>query len=102
MKPAIDLDYPRKDGTTLRQHYTQLQQWDWIDAKTPEIPPGGEYLWGWFWDIIGGKGAEEGFWSCLRAWSSMVGVRPTMWEVDVLQRLHGEYQKVMGQKMREK
>ena len=86
----------------MREHYTQLKRWDWIEDKTPEIPPGGEYLWAWFWEIIGGKGAEEGFWSCLRAWSDIAGVRPSMWEVDVLQQLHGEYQRVMGIKMREK
>ena len=86
----------------MRQHYEQLKQWDWIEAKTPEIPFGGEYLWEWHWDIIGGKGGEEGFWTCLKAWSEMTGTRPTNWEVDVLRKLHGEYQKIMGQKMREK
>jgi hypothetical protein len=100
--PAIlYLDYPKKDGTTLREHYIQLKQWEWIEAKTPEIPFGGEHLWGWFWDIVGGKG-EEGFWSCLQAWSEMTGIKPSMWEVDVLQRLHGEYQKEVGKRMREK
>ena len=102
MKPTIDLDYPRKDGTTLRQHYTQLNRWDWIENKTPTIPPGGEYLWEWFWDIIGGKGAEEGFWVCLRAWSEMANIRPSMWEVDTLHRLFGEYQKQVNRKLQEK
>jgi len=102
IKLALDLDYPDKNGVTKRQHYTQLGQQDWIDAKTPEIPPGGEYLWGWHWDIIGGKGAEEGFWVCLQAWSDMTNLRPSMWEVDVLQKLHGEYQKQMGIKLKEK
>jgi hypothetical protein len=32
----------------------------------------------------------------------MTGIRPSMWEVDVLQKLHGEYQKEIGSKMREK
>ena len=102
IKPALDLDYPDKNGVTKRQHFTQLQQWDWIEAKIPIIPTGGEYLWEWFWDITGGKGSEEGFWSCLRAWSDMTRTRPSMWEVDVLHKLHNEYSKVMNQKMREK
>ena len=98
----MDLDYPKKDGTTLREHYTQLKQWDWIADKSPILPAGGEYLWSWFWDIVGGKGGEEGFWVCLRAWSDMSNIRPTMWEVDVLQQLHSEYQKQVGIKMRVK
>ena len=102
MKPVIDLDYPRKDGTTLRQHYEQLQRWDWIEDKTPEILPEGSYLWEWFWDIVGGKGAEEGFWNCLRSWSEMTKLRPTMWEVETLRGIYGEYQKAVSIKMREK
>jgi hypothetical protein len=102
IKPILYLDYPRKDGSTLRQHYTQIKQWDWIEENSPNIPIGGEYLWEWFWEIIGGKGGEEGFWSCLRAWSEMTKIRPTMWEVDALQRLHREYSKEVGLKMREK
>ena len=87
---------------TLRKHYEQLKRWDWIDDKSPEIPPGGEYLWGWFWDVVGGKGPEEGFWVCLKAWSDMTNIRPSMWEVAVLQRLHNEYQKQVSTKLREK
>jgi hypothetical protein len=98
----LELDYPDKNGVTKRQHYTQLGRHDWIEDKTPDIPPAGAILWSQFWDIVGGKGSEEGFWVCLRAWSDMAGIRPTMWEVDVLQKLHNEYQKEVGKKMREK
>lgn len=102
IKPSVEMDYPRKDGTTLRQHYVQLGKFDWIEEKTPEIPPEGDYLWGWFWDIIGGKGSEEGLWSCLRAWSEMTRISLSMWEVEVIKRLHNEYQHEISKKMREK
>lgn len=61
MKPILDLDYPKKDGSTLRQHYMQLKRWDWLESKTPTIPPGGEQLWEWFWDIVGGKEPKRAF-----------------------------------------
>jgi hypothetical protein len=101
----LDLDYPRKDGSTLRAHYQsfceQTGVWD-PRLDPPHIPEEVNYLWEWFWDIVGGKGTEEGFWSCLRAWSEMTTFRPTMWEVETLRSLHGEYQKVMSVKMRER
>jgi len=101
VKPTIDLDYPRKDGTTLRKHLTQLKKWDLIEEASPVVPSMAEHLWEWFWDVISGKGGEEGFWMSLKAWSEMTGTKPTVWEVGVLQQLHGEYQRQISAKLRE-
>jgi hypothetical protein len=103
VKPVLDLDFPnKKDGSTLRQHLTQLKRWDWIEEKSPKVPPGGAHLWEWFWEIVGGRGPEEGFWVCLRAWSEMTGIKPSMWEVDVLRKLNSEYMSEMSRLMKEK
>lgn len=103
--PQVDLGWPGKDGATRREHLESYarQSGRWPrQLDPPDVPFGAEHLWDWFWQIIGGKGAEEGFWVCLRAWSEMSGVRPSMWEVGILRRMHAEYQKAVDAKMREK
>lgn len=103
LKPRLDLDFPRpKDGSTMRQHYEQLGEWDRIEELSPEVPPGGEHIWEWFWDIVSGKGAEEGFWSCLRCWAEMTGERPSPWETEVLARMNMEFQRIVSAKIKEK
>lgn len=96
----MDLDFPRKDGSTLRQHYLQLGRMDLVKAAEPKIPLEGEYLWEWFWDLVSGK-AEEGFWVCLRSWSEMTGIRPSVWETRMLATMNMEFQKIMSAKIKE-
>lgn len=104
IEPQVDLSWPDKKGFTRREH---LERWaemsgKWPEAlEPPEVPFGAERLWDWFWQIVGGKGGDEGFWVCLRAWSEMAGIRPSMWEVRVLRQMYSEYQRVVNAKMRE-
>lgn len=104
VRPAMDLDYPRKDGSTLRQHLDNYVKQSGIWDKRldpPDLPRELLHLWGWFWDIVGGMG-EGGFWVALDAWARRTGNDLSPWEAEVIGQLHNEYQKAMGIKMREK
>jgi hypothetical protein len=104
VKPAIDLDYPRKDGTTLREHLKsyckQSGEWDGR-LDPPDLPFELAYLWQWFWDVAGGMG-EGGFWLALDAWARRTGKEIDPWEAEVMGQLHAAYQTAVGAKVREK
>ncbi len=104
VKPAIDLDYPGKDGTTLREHLQsycrQAKTWD-DRLDPPDLPQELIHLWQWFWEVVGGMG-ESGFWLALDAWRRNTGNELESWEADVMAQLHAEYQKAISAKMREK
>jgi hypothetical protein len=102
--PQVDLDYPRKDGSTLREH---LQSWSRQSGKwderlnPPVIPERMAYLWEWFWQIIEGRG-DQGFWVTLEAWKQATGNELTWVEVDTLRQMATEYDKAVGKKIKEK
>ena len=104
MAPQVSLDYPGKDGTTLRDHLLNIsrQPKGWYDDRLnpPELPYELLYLWGWFWDVVGGMG-DSGFWPTLDAWARRTGNDPDPWEAELMGQMHSEYQKAVAMKSRE-
>ena len=100
----VNLDYQRKDGTTLREHLKswcrQSGKWD-ERLNPPDIPQQVAYLWDWFWQIMGGRG-ESGFWMAVEAWCQLTSTRLAVWEVEALGRMHSEYERAMSKKIKEK
>ena len=100
----MDLDYPSKDGTTLRDHLKNYckQSKTWDDRlNPPDILPELAHIWGWFWEVLGGMG-ESGFWVALDAWARRTGTELSSWESEVMSQLHTEYQRFISKKMRER
>ena len=81
---------PGADGTTRRDHIEQFckqtgktpEELGLVEDEaddTPEVPEGGEYLWGWFQELSSGRG-NKGFgpiaipWSDIDAWARIAGV----------------------------
>jgi len=99
----VELDYPKKDGSTLREHLLsysrQTGQWD-KRLNPPDIPERFIHLWEWFWQIIEGKG-DQGFWVTLQAWQETAGYRLSKWEVDLLRQMNREFDKAVSKKTRE-
>lgn len=58
----------------------------------PDIPPGGEEIWNWFWELHAGRGAT-GFgplplsWGDMDAWARLAGLAPRPWEAAILRRM---------------
>ncbi len=100
---VVELDYPRKDGTTLREH---LESWSKQSGKQdprldpPRIPGVLSYLWGWFWDIIQGKG-DAGWWVTLQAWQQATGNTLTGTEAEILRMIYQKYDKAVFKKLKE-
>jgi hypothetical protein len=97
VRVRADLDLPLKDGTTLRGHYQAAERQtgkSFIDE--PEIPPAGEHLWIWFWEINAGRGSTG--WGPaplsyqeIDAWARLSGCDLRPWEVRVLKSMDGAF-----------
>ena len=102
----LELDFPlnpeemdETKRTTLR---TQLEQVEKASGKrdprldNPEVPPAGEHLWTWFWDLdaarsISGSGINPIGYGDLDAWARRTGENPSPWEVSVLRDMDKVY-----------
>lgn len=89
----MELDFQRKDGSTLRQN---LQQAERSTGKKliedPEVPDAGEHLWAWFWQLS--EARPEGFsgpgpltFGEIAAWAGLTGARPHPWEVETIKAM---------------
>lgn len=63
-----------------------------VDAPPPTIPKFAAYLWVWFCELSGartsnGYGANPITFPDIAAWSQVMGLRPTPWEVSVIRRM---------------
>jgi len=65
------------------------------EAEPPPFPVPLAYVWSWFSQLHGARGAGFGpcplTWLDLDAWSRFTGNVPTPWEVELLMALDAEY-----------
>lgn len=59
------------------------------------------HVWGWFLRLsarrtAGGFSANPVTWTDVAAWSSLAGVRPTAWELDMLDEAEAVYMRSMS------
>lgn len=96
MEALVELDMPRKNGTTLRGHLEQVERATGRrQIEHPEIPLEGMHLWEWFWELnqgrSGGFGPEPLPFAEIEAWSRLSRTSLTVWEVGALKRMDRAY-----------
>lgn len=86
----IELDYPKKDGTTWREHLEQLEKYvGRPQIEESEPPKGVEYVFKWFFSLNRCRGSN-GFallplgYSELQAWSRLTRTELAPWEAEAL------------------
>jgi hypothetical protein len=89
----VELDWPRKDGVTLRATLGQVEK-QTGETKIEEHPPPeeAEYLFNWFWQVH--QGRAQGFSGPLpldakeiKAWAELSGISLTPWEFQVIRKM---------------
>lgn len=70
----------------------------------PDLPPEGEYLWGWFLGLAGRRGTGAMgpaalTYPDLDAWARLTGRRPAPWEIRVLCRLDDAWLSQQAERM---
>ncbi|MEJ8571225.1 phage tail assembly chaperone [Microbaculum marinum] len=96
MEARIRLDRPRDDGTTLRDHL--VSYWRQTGDKPgellePDIPPAGQHIWVWFWELLGVKGPGPLSLGDVKTWSDLMQRDIQPWEVVCLFRMDAERMK---------
>lgn len=93
VRARLDLDYPRKDGTTNRAHLEQVErQTGETLIEDPNVPPEGEWLWLAFWKLDAARGGN-GFgpsslsFTEIDAWARLNGVSLAAWEVEAIRAM---------------
>ena len=91
----------RRDTGDLAAHAAQYAAQTGMDPDgalekfglaPPAIPPGGEELWNWFWELGSGRGSS-GFgplpisWGDMAAWARLAGLDMQPWEAAILRRM---------------
>ncbi|MFD2248942.1 hypothetical protein FHS82_001058 [Pseudochelatococcus lubricantis] len=87
-----------KKGVTLRQRLERHEERSGItpdDLLPPDVPPAGEHLWQWFWELEKGRtgngyGPSPFSWSDIDAWARLHGERPRPWELAILRAMDAE------------
>jgi len=91
VKFLVEMDTPRKGGTTLRQNLMQAGR----PIEPPEIPPEGKHVWLWFWDLHQGRGGGFGpaplAYGEIEAWGRLLRTAPRAWEVEMLRQMDVAY-----------
>ena len=60
--------------------------------EEPEVPPGGEPLWQWFWELSAGR-RHNGFapppvsWADMDAWARISGIALQPWQARILRAM---------------
>lgn len=93
----MELDCPRKDGSTLRSHLKQAERSTKQKIiRNPKVPDAAAHLWGWFWQLSDAR--PEGFSSArplsfseIAAWAGLTGSAPRPWEVEALKAMDRAY-----------
>lgn len=93
----MELDCPRKDGSTLRSHLKAVErQTKRKRIRNPKVPDAAGHLWTWFWQLSDAR--PEGFSSAgpltfseIAAWAGLTGSAPRPWEVEALKAMDRAY-----------
>jgi hypothetical protein len=93
----VELDFQRKDGSTLRANLKQAERSKKRKLIVePKVPGAAAHLWGWFWQLSNAR--PEGFSSAgpltfgeIAAWAGLTGARPQAWEVEALKAMDRAY-----------
>lgn len=93
----MELDFQRKDGSTLRAHLRQAERSSKKKLiRNPKVPDAAVHLWGWFWQLNDAR--PEGFSSAgpltfgeIAAWAGLTGITPHPWEVEALKAMDRAY-----------
>lgn len=103
------MDWPDKDGVTLRKRLKHVAKHGIRDERLddePEIPDAAVDLWGWFWELDGGRqsGMSQNplLWSEIESWGRQMRARLTPWELSVIRAMDRAYLNVAAEMSREK
>jgi hypothetical protein len=90
VRAALELDFPGKDGTTVRDHllqvYEQTGRWD-DRLDLVDVPDEGEALWRWFWEI---RRDQTVTLSEVEAFGRLNRLRLSPWEVGTILAMDAE------------
>ena len=88
-----------KNGTTVRQHLTQVAKQIKRSPEGligPKMPREMAYMWAMFLSLNAGRGGSEGgpnplSYTEIKAWCDLCGEHLMVWELDILKRLDATY-----------
>jgi hypothetical protein len=94
LQATLKLNWPDKNGVTLREHYEQAGWWEKLEA--PEIPEAGTQVWNWYWELDGARGHSGSgtlpiSFGDIKDWIELNGANPTPGEIGIIRRLDSEY-----------
>jgi hypothetical protein len=76
-----------------------------LDSE-PEIPDAAVDLWGWFWELDGGRqsGMSQNplLWSEIESWGRQMRTRLTPWELSIIRAMDRAYLNMAAEKSQEK
>lgn len=93
------MDYPRKDGTALREHLLQVfhQTGRWDDRlDMVQVPVEGEHLWKWYWEIRRDQAISL---AEIEAFCRLNSLRLSPWEVGTLREMDAEFTAYISSKI---
>lgn len=93
----MELDFQRKDGSTLRANLKQAERSTRQKIIVePRVPDAAAHLWKWFWQLS--EARPDGFSSAgpltfgeIAAWAGLTGAAPQPWEVEALKAMDRVY-----------
>lgn len=94
MTKKVELDGPKKDGSTLRDHYKHVERHTGKQMFDEPIPPQeSAHIWEWFWELnpsrssgaMGDPGALT--FSEIDAWARLTLATPEHWEVMAIKQM---------------
>jgi hypothetical protein len=106
-----------KEATAQRDHIAQLCK---QTGKSPEelglvmpkealpaIPPEGEYLWAWFWELDKGRmstgfGVQALGWTDMQAWAQLTNTALMPWQTLALRQMDAAYLRAYTQASQQK
>lgn len=88
------LDGPKKDGSTLRSHYRNVERQTGKQMFEEPLPPiDATHVWEWFWELnpgrtigpMGDPGALT--FAEIDAWARLTSANPEPWEIMALKQM---------------
>lgn len=97
----------QEDGQTKRDHLEQVEQTTGKQLiPNIEIPPEGEHVWGWFWELNstrgGGMGPAPLTYTEIGAWVQLTGLQVYPHEIDLIRAMDGAYMRAQSEMSKSK